>query len=259
MPLLQTTQGKLVYAGRGTSSPPLVCLHGAGGNHRHWGYQLRDLCPKRRILTFDLPGHGRSPEPGCKRIEDYGNWLLTALDILDIEQTFIAGHSMGGMIALWVALHAPERVAGLILTSTGARLKILPLLLENLANGGLNLTVQTIVQRGYGKKAAPELVLAGSQDFKQVKPTVFYGDFLACNEFNVMDKLGRITCPTLILCGEEDEVTPPKFSLYLQKHIPRAKLVIIPEAGHMLPLEKPIEVSAEIGNFLETTFQDKND
>jgi pimeloyl-ACP methyl ester carboxylesterase len=82
-----------------------------------------------------------------------------------------------------------------------------------------------------------------------VGPGVLRGDFLACDRFDVMGRLGEVRLPTLVICGEEDQLTPPKYSQFLVDHIQGARLVTIPEAGHMVMLEKPQETTDTMAGF----------
>lgn len=249
MPILTTAQGALFYAQRGAGHPALVCLHGAGGAHQHWGLQLLGLHTIVRVLALDLPGHGRSPGPGRATIADYSSVLLAALDALELEQVFLAGHSMGGAIALWTALHAPTRVAGLVLAGTSARLPILPAFLAGMQHDP-PATIRLIVERVYDQSTPAVVRARGEEAFLHTDPHVFYSDLLACNTFDVRSRLGDITCPTLILCGENDEATPLKCSQWLHAAIPTSELVVVPHAGHMLLFEQPAVINAALHAWL---------
>ncbi len=246
MPMLATRAGLLFVAQHGPTegatqsapSLPMVCIHGAGGTHQHWGYQWQHLSRSTQVIAPDLPGHGRSPGPGCRTIADYSAVLLAMLDALDLEQVLLAGHSMGGAIALWTALVAPTRVAGLALIGTGARLPILPALLEGFERDPSE-AVRLIVERAYGPQATPELRALGAAAFQQIDPLVFHGDLQACQSYTLMEQICAVQCPTLVLCGSVDQVTPPKFSQYLHTHIHGSRLVLVPHAGHMVLLEQP--------------------
>ncbi len=248
MPFLHTSHGKLFYAQRGTGTPAVVAVHGAGGTHQHWGLQLQALGETTHMIALDLPGHGRSPGPGCRRIADYSQILVAALDALGLEQAVLAGHSMGGAIALWTALTAPERVAGLALIGTGARLRVLPALIEGFVDDPA-AAVRLIVARAYSNAAAPELRAAGEAAFRQTDPAVFHEDLLGCHVFDALEQVQAIRCPTLLLCGTEDQLTPPRFSEYLHEQIAGSTLVLVPGAGHMVLIEQPEAVNAALREF----------
>lgn len=249
MPFLNTAYGTLFYAQRGTGLPALVGIHGAGGTHQHWGLQLHALHDLGRMLALDLPGHGRSPGAGRQQIADYSDLLLAALDALELEQVVLAGHSMGGAIALWTAITAPARVAGLALIGTGARLRVLPALFTDFEQNPA-AAVRLIVERAYGSRTPPELQAAGEAAFRQIDPQVFRGDLLACNVFDLMEPVHTIRCPTLIICGAEDRLTPPRFSHYLHEAIAGSTFVLVPHAGHMVLIEQPEAVNSALRDFL---------
>lgn len=248
MPFVETAYGALFYAQRGLPTPALVTIHGAGGSHQHWGLQLQALRHGVRVIGLDLPGHGRSPGPGRSSVDDYCRVLLAALDALGLEHVVLAGHSMGGAIALAIALTTPERVTGLVLVGTGARLPVMPALFAHLERDPA-LAARLVVERAYARSADPALRAAGEIFFTQVDPQVFRGDLLACAAFDVMGHLNAIHCPTLVICGEEDRITPPKFSRYLRDSIAGSELVMVPDAGHMVQIEQPGLVSEAMRRF----------
>jgi pimeloyl-ACP methyl ester carboxylesterase len=255
MPLLEIPYGQLFYVQRGTNTPPLVCIHGAGGTHQHWGIQFRELSKYIRVIALDLPGHGRSSGPGCRSVSEYSDMLIASLDALGLNQVILAGHSMGGAVALWSALSDPERVAGLALIGTGGKLPVLPTLFDYLEQGNLVETVRSIVQRAYSSKTPPSLRAMGEAAFMQMDRQVFYDDLLACAGYDVMSRLHTLTCPTLIICGEDDQITPPKFSHHLHTAIEGSTLTIVPDAGHMVLLEQADVVDTLLWNFIQQQIQ----
>lgn len=250
MPFVETSYGRIFYAPGGTGTLPVVCLHGAGGTHQHWGLQLAALRSAMRICTLDLPGHGRSSGPGCRSVADYSAAVVAVLDALQDERVVLAGHSMGGGVALTTALNHPERVAGLVLVGTGAKLPVMPALFEHIEQGNLAAAVRLIVEGAYASSATPAMLAAGERAFMQTDPDVFYGDLLACAGYDVRDDLGSIQCPTLIICGDEDRITPPKFSALLHSRIGGSRLVVVPGAGHMVLVEHPAAVGDGVGEIL---------
>ncbi len=254
MPYVPTTYGQVFIVQRGEGQPALVCLHGAGGSHQHWGSQLADWSGITRALLLDLPGHGRSALPGCTSIAGYSRVVLAVLDMLRQDQVVLVGHSMGGAIALWTALHMPQRVAGLVLIGTGARLRVAPDLLDGLRDAPAP-TIARISELVYAPTAPPALRAAGNQAFQQTEPTVFRNDLVACEAFDVRDQLARIVCPTLILCGEQDTMTPPKYSQLLHEQIADSHLVLIADAGHMPQIEQPQQVSAALAGWFTSQYR----
>lgn len=231
--------------------PPLLLIHGAGGNRFYWPPELRRL-EATRVLAPDLPGHGRSSGAAADTIGQCANTLLGWLDQLAVQRAVWAGHSMGGAIALQAALHSHERVAGLILVSTGGRLRVHPdLLTLSKHPQDLGALVELIVARAFSEEAPATVIRLAAERLRQVQPEVLHRDFLACDRFDLLDRLGEIEPPALVIAGTADRLTPVKFSRYLADHLPQASLHLIEGAGHMVMLERPGEVTALVREFLE--------
>lgn len=226
----------------------LVLIHGAGESRLHWLPGLRRL-EGVDAYALDLPGHGRSGGRGRDSIAAYRDLLAAFLDTLGLERAVLVGHSMGGAIALSFALRFPHRVEGMVLVGSGARLRVLPAILEEILKD-FDSTVEFICGYAYGPGASEELKKQGLEWMKQVSPEVLHGDFVACDAFDVMERLGEIQVPTLVICGTEDRLTPPRYSTYLRDHIPEAQLVLVEGAGHMVMLERPEEVEEAVARFL---------
>lgn len=250
MPFVETRNVRIFYTVGGQRGKDLILIHGAGGNHLHWPAALRRL-PGARVYAIDLPGHGRSDGPGRTAIEDYADDVVGFMDGVGLGQAILVGHSMGGAIAQTVALRYPERVAGLVLIGTGARLRVSPLLLEGILQNFQGV-LDLMDEWAWGPGTPPELVERGRRMMARVAPQVLWGDFAACDRFDVRDQVGEIRAPTLAITGSEDRMTPPKFGLWLQEHIPNAHFVQIDGAGHMVMLEKPEQVAALVRKWLET-------
>lgn len=240
-----------------TREPPVLFVHGAGGTHQHWLYQVRDLSPSC-VYAVDLPGHGRSDGPGHDSIQTYTEWVLAFLDAVPLEQAVLVGHSMGGGIALDLALRFPERVAGLGLIATGARLRVAPAILASLleeARGGTDShpvkSAGLICEWAYGPEAPAEMVRLGQRQMSMTPAQVLYGDFCACDGFDLMGSLDRISTPACILCGTRDLLTPVKYSVYLRDQLPLAQLHLVEGAGHMVMIEKPNAVVRSLSSLLD--------
>ncbi len=237
-----------------SGQPPLVLIHGAGGTRLHWPPSLRRL-PGAEVYALDLPGHGEAPGSGQSTISGYRRAVVDWMQALDLPPAVVIGHSMGGALALALALDAPPRVAGIVLVGTGARLRVHPLLLEATASGGVPIeTLSTLVAWWYSPDASPRLRELASRGLSGTNTEVLHGDFLACDGFDVMDRLESVDRPSLIIVGEDDHMTPVKYARYLADHLPNARLEIIHGAGHMVMLEQPSAVEHALTRWLESTF-----
>jgi len=217
----------------------VVLIHGAGGNHLYWPPELRRL-PGYRVYALDLPGHGKSGGRGLQSIAAYTQAVKDWLLALGVHSAVFAGHSMGSAIALRLALEYAEHVNGLILVGGGARFKVSPQLLDNAASQTTyQNAVNLVIDGSFGSSASPRLKELAAQRMATTRSSVLYGDFLACGAFDETSRVEQICQPTLIVCGDEDRMTPPRQSQYLAEHIPDSVLTTIPQAGHMVMLEKP--------------------
>ncbi len=247
MSTVQVMGGEAFYADRRSVPeryPPVVFLHGAGGTHQHWLYQVRGL-PRTATYAPDLPGHGRSQGLGRDSIAAYGDWLVAFLDGVGLDRAVLTGHSMGGGVALDVALRYPDRVAGLGLVATGARMPVAPALLERLRQdpeGAASL----IAGWSFGPEATEEMVRQGRRQLRQARPEVLLGDFVACDAFDVREHLGEILAPAFVLCGTQDQMTPAKYAPALSDALPRSTLHLVEGAGHMVLLEQPEAVTGAL-------------
>ncbi|MFQ5813301.1 MAG: alpha/beta fold hydrolase [Anaerolineae bacterium] len=237
-----------LYQGDVRGKRNLVLVHGAGGSHLDWPAPLRRL-RGANVYALDLPGHGRSEGPGRSSIAAYCDFLLAFLDALSLERATVVGHSMGGGIALDFALHYPDRLAGLILVGSGARLRVAPSILTGILSD-FEATVNLVCGYAFGPGATEQLKRLGRQRLLKTPPQVLHGDYAACDAFDVMECLGEVCCPTLAIGGTADVLTPPKYSVYLRDHIPGAELVLVDAAGHMVMLEKPEVVARAVSKFI---------
>jgi pimeloyl-ACP methyl ester carboxylesterase len=252
MPFLTVAGYKAHYVHRQpvpARRPAVVLIHGAGGTHQHWLYQVRDL-NQAPAYALDLPGHGHSEGQGRDSVSAYGDWVVAFLDAAGLEQAVLVGHSMGGAISQDVALRYPARVAGLGLVATGARLRVAPAILDG-ALQDKEETVRLICEWSYGPEADEETVRLGRRQMAEVPAEVLYGDYAACDAFDVMDRLGEIQAPAVVVCGTKDRMTPSKYSVYLRDHIAGATLRLVEGAGHMIMVEKPRDVIQALETFLE--------
>lgn len=229
----------------------LILIHGAGGDHLSWPTQLRRLSGYR-VYTPDLPGHGKSSGHGLQRIPAYGESVLKWIRALGLPRVILAGHSMGGAIALWLAINHPELLHGLVLISSGATLPVNLSLIEELATQvGFPTAVDNIMHWSFSSRIEPALVENVKKHMLKLRPSVVAGDFRACDRFDLSERLDQVAVPAKILVGDEDKMTPLRFSEELAEGIQDAELEVIQGAGHMLPLEQPDRVAKTVRKFMD--------
>lgn len=252
MPFVTVHHTPIFYRQAGSAGPRVIFVHGAGGSSRHWGTQVRDVGRVAQCVALDLPGHGRSGGTGATTIPEYSALVVAFIEALGWPSATLVGHSMGGAITLWTALHYPARVERLGLVGTGAKLRVHPDILRGLGAPDPTPAFRLIARWAYRPGAPDELIEAGVADLAATPAPVTHGDFLACDRFDVRDQVGRITQQALVLTGTEDRLTPPRYAEYLADRLPNARLHLVPDAGHFVMLERPQAVSRALTAFLRS-------
>lgn len=253
MPFANVHGEKIYYVQHGERGLPIVFVHGAAGSHLVWGKQVHALGEIARAVALDLPGHGKSDPKGRDSVGAYRDVILGLLDARAFDRAVIVGHSLGGAIAQTLALSHPDRVAGLGLVGTGARLRVLPVILDGvLPPSDLDNTARFVVEYSYAPGADASLRELAAEQFRACAPQVTHGDFAACNAFDIIARVAEIRAPTLIVCGKEDRLTPVKYSEFLAAKIPNARRVTIEGAGHSVMIEKPDEVNGALVEFVKS-------
>ncbi len=222
--------------------PAVILLHGAGANHLYWPPELRRMAGQR-IYALDLPGHGKSEGIGRQSIADYARCVLDFMDKLKLRKAVFVGHSMGGAIALELALHHARRTLGIAMINAGSCLRLPAGLLENTASlATFPLAIKTIGELAFGPQIDLRLKETALQRMSEIRSSVLHSDFLACNAFDATTRLGRVKVPTLIVSATEDKMLAPHYSQSMHQKIKNSLLQTIDGAGHMVILENPLVV-----------------
>jgi len=248
--------GKPIPAGR----PALVFVHGAGGCAADWPYQWQQtgIPPSRdapRWITdypryfLDLPGHGRSPGPARPTIADYAADVIAFTHAVGIRRAVIIGHSMGSAIALTIGLLKPANLAGLVLLGSGPTMPVSDPILDGL-RANFAQTVGLITKFSWRKEARAVYREVATEHMLAAGSEVVYGDFAACNAFDVTDRMGEISAPTLVVGSTTDRMMPLTRSEALAAAIPGAQLAVIEDGGHFMMTERTNEVNAALLPFL---------
>lgn len=227
----------------------IIMLHGAACNHEVWCNQYDYLMKSHRVILIDLPGHNKSDGDGFDSIDKYVNALYLRVREMDLDKFVLCGHSMGGAITQLFALKHPEILKGLILCSTGARLRVTHQVFEAIEND-FNLFIDMSVTFSVAQGTSDEIKKKFKNIINKCRPIVAMNDFRSCNSFDLMSLVQNVKLPSLIICGDDDLLTPLKYSEYLNKSIANSKLQILESTGHMIMLERPDDVNTRINNFL---------
>lgn len=221
--------------------PTLVLLHGAGFSAGFWQKQYA-LQNRMNLICLNLPG--RQGGQNCPaHLVDYLQAIAAALQ--EIPAYFVLGHSLGGGLALGHSLQTPERVQGLIMVNSGARLKVAPSVLAMFQGSNENPLSQML--RAGTDMALQDVQLMGAQ-VASVQNAL--ADFNVCNEIDFMPRLSELNLPVLVVGSDNDPLTPAKYSQYLAEQLADVRLSLVEGAGHLLPWTRPEPLNLAITEFI---------
>jgi len=254
----------LPHAWHGDGAEPLVLIAGLGAKGTSWQPFLERAARSHRVLTFDNRGSGQAP-PLDKdaSVADLAGEALDLLDAQGVERAALVGRSMGGMIAQEMALRAPERVSKLVLVSTTGRadphLAEVFLTWARLAEAGVAPDLRHRASLLWCLGSA-SLAADGGRDgparrylaarARTDRPLDYARQARACAQHDALDRLGALRCPTLVVAGDDDRLTPPHHADALAAAIPGSRRATIHGAGHLAYLEAPADFAAEVLGFL---------
>ncbi|MEV6694676.1 3-oxoadipate enol-lactonase [Micromonospora sp. NPDC051196] len=231
-------------------APVLVLGSSLGTTGAMWQPQVAALATRFRVVRYDHLGHGGSPVPaGPYRIDLLGREVLRLLDDLAVGSAHYAGLSLGGMVGMWLAAHAPERIDRLALLCTSAYLGPADGWRARAASvraGQLDAIADTVVTRWFtpGFAAARPDTVAGYRDMLTATPPAGYA--ACCEAIAAMDlraDLAAVRAPTLVIGAADDPATPPAHAADIAERIPSARLAIVDDAAHLANVEQPAAVA----------------
>ncbi|HSW10492.1 MAG TPA: alpha/beta hydrolase [Bacillota bacterium] len=240
MRLSLPAMGDLVFRTNSSRTPRLgtcLFLHGAGGSSLTWLSQLRSLPSGWAGLAPDLP----APE-AVTGVGDYAALVEAALPATG-PRLVVIGHSLGGAIAMAIALRRKLRLHGLVLAGTAARFRIDPCVRDRFLAGEHGLA--------FGPAASPALVRASLREWRKRDAASIGAAFALAAGHDVRGLLGEVRLPALVVGGSADRLTPPHLVRELAESIPGSRLIMLDGTGHMLMLEQPSRLAALIREFLE--------
>ena len=249
---------RLHHIVEGPADAPILLLGSSiGTSTRLWAPQVTALAERFRVVRYDHRGHGRSPVPrGPYTLNDLGGDVLALLDRLGAARASLAGVSLGGMVSMWVAAHAPERVDRLALVCTAARLAP-DLWAERAATvraAGMAAIADRVIDRWVPDDFArhhPDTMAELRAMFLATPAEGYAG---CCDAIRVMDlepDLGRIGAPTLVVACLNDEATPPEHAKRIVSSIAGARLALVAGPAHLPNVSHPDVVSRLMLDFLE--------
>jgi 3-oxoadipate enol-lactonase len=256
--MLPMTACELHHIFAGPPGAQVVALSNSlGTTLEMWEPQAGPLARDHRVLRYDLRGHGRSPVPEAPySIADMGRDLLGLLDRNGVQRASLCGVSLGGMVSMWVAAHAPKRVDRLVLCSTSAIMGPPESWTQRAAlvrREGVGAVADTVVARWFTPAfaAAEPGVVAGIRAQLTASPAEGYA--ACCEAIREMDQrpdLPAIAAPTLVIAAERDPSTPPSHARTIAGLIPGARLEVLDRGAHLVTVEEPELVTPLIARHL---------
>lgn len=264
----RTDEGVAYYVRRGKRGLPLVCVHGFGGDKETWLMMAALVSRTRGLAMIDLPGHGESadvPEAEAS-IRHHAEAVLRVMDRAGIDRAVVCGNSMGGGVALRLAVQYPERVAGIVLVASVGR---------DVHEGGalgwlegenplipraedVDRFMEIVMERPppVGKAVIRHVIMQRVKRADRLH-RLFRGFILATGEDGVPRDIGDIHAPALVIHGEQDRIIDKAVALDLVAGLPRAELVVMRGVGHGPQLEAPRATGRIIERFAERIERDE--
>jgi len=235
---------------RGGDGPTVCFVHGSGGSKDVWKAQAR-LSDRFPVVALDLSGHGDSDDvdvpAGPKALDAYADDAVAVAEATDA--TVLCGNSLGGAVALWVAVERQIALDGLVLAGTGAKLAVAEPLRDALATD-FDRAIELLHEPDrLFHDAPPEYVELSRAGMRECGRAVTERDFRTCHDFDVRDRLGEIAVPSLAVVGEHDALTPVGYHDYLADRIDACERATIEGAAHLAMLERPVAFNAALAGF----------
>lgn len=259
MPTLHTNGINLKYDEQGQGEP-LLFLHGLGSQGEDWGFQVPFFASHYRVVTVDLRGHGESDKPaGPYSVSMMADDVVGLLDALKIESAHIVGLSMGGMIAFQLVVDRPERVRSMVIVNSG------PALVARGLGEWLRIQQRLLLARLFGPSRTGVFLskrLFPKPDQEAIReqfverwalndPDAYLAALRAIVGWSVMERIGEIRCPVLVISGDRD-YTPQDVKEAYTARIPGAQFLVVEDSGHATPVDQPDVFNKSVLKFLES-------
>lgn len=238
-------------------APALLLIHSIGSTRELWAGQMAAFSAAFRVIRYDARGHGRSSvPPGDYTIEQLGQDALAVLDHAGVQSAHLCGLSLGGITALWMAVHAPARIERLIVANTAARIATADVWTQRMAlvrEQGMAAAAEAAMQRWFSpafRERDPTSVRAFRTMVEGMNADGYLGCCAALRDADLRDRIGEVTAPTLAIAASEDAATPPENLGFIHARIAGARLITLP-GGHMSNVEQPGRFTAAVMDFVE--------
>jgi len=230
----------------------LICIHHTGGNCRNFDPLLEALYPRHSGVACDLPGHDRTSSlESLGSIEAMADFIAALVDTLAVGRPVVLlGHGMGGSVALQCALAHPKIVRALVVCGSGVDYACGDDLIDRARLVCEGKARREFEMAAFKKGVAPEIMRAGYMDTLKTDPRVIYPNLMAQRDWHAAERLAEIDVPTLVCVGDEEQSRVTREADRLVATISGARKAEVPEAGHMLPTEKPEALASVVDEFL---------
>ena len=229
----------------------VVFIHGSGGDHTLWESQCTALQGEFNVVALDLPGHGLSGGSGESEVLRYVEWVKKAIGALGLKKPVLAGHSLGAAISMNFAIREGALLSAIVPVGSGVKMPVNPMILEKI-HTDLPSVISMVVKFSIAKANRDAVGPYLQKGLEKVNPDAFYGDLYACDRMDITAEIDRVAIPTLVICGDDDKMTPPDLSRFIADAIPGAKLALIEGGGHYVMREKPVEFNTVLSAFVRS-------
>jgi len=227
-------------------APALLLANSLGTTSMMWSAQIPTLARHFHVVAFDHRGHGSSDSPpGPWSIEDFGADVIALLDQFGLDSAAFAGVSLGGMVGMWLAANAPERIDRLVLICTSAHLAAPDYWrarAETVRAKGVAAIVDAVVDRWFTPAFArrcPPVVQIYKEMFAQSPTDGYAACCEAVGRLDLRADLARIAAPTMVITGADDLAIPPEHGIAIAKAIAGSSYVTLADAAHLANVEQP--------------------
>jgi pimeloyl-ACP methyl ester carboxylesterase len=227
----------------------IVFVPGSGGNHTLWENQYKALQGEFNVASVNLPGHGLSGGACERDVMRYVEWVKKTIGALGLRGPVLAGHSLGAAISMNFAIHEGWLLSAIVPVGAGVKMPVNPMILEKI-HTDLPSVISMVVKFAISKPNRDAVGPYLQEGLEKGNPDVFHGDLYACDRMDITNDVGKIAIPTLVVCGDDDKMTPPDMSRLIADKIPGAKLALIEGAGHYVMREKPAEFNQVLADFV---------
>jgi 3-oxoadipate enol-lactonase len=243
-----------IHGARG--APALIFLNSIGSTRAMWERQRRAFEGSHRVITYDARGHGDSSvPPGPYTMAQLAGDALAILEAERIAAAHVCGLSLGGITALWLAVHAPERVRSLVLANTGARIGSVEFWQARMAlvrERGMRAVADAAIPNWFTdafRAREPETVQRVRHTIEATSVEGYLGCCGAMLDEDLRGSLSAVRCPVLAIAGSADRSTPPDLLAFVHEHVPGSRLVTL-AAAHISNVEQEAAFNAALSTFL---------